>query len=475
MSLNRLTLSQAQKGLARKSFSSIELTRACLDQIKKLEPKLNAFITLAEDEALAQAGQADRLIGREGGAFADKPLLGIPLSIKDLFVTRGLKTTAGSKVLANYMPVYDATVVARLKDAGAVILGKTNLDAWAHGSSTETSDFGPTKNPWDLTRIPGGSSGGSAAAIAAHETIGSIGSETGGSIRQPAALCGIVGLKPTYGRTSRYGLIAMASSLDCPGPMTKTVKDAALILSVLAGKDPLDATTLSAPVPDYLASLEKGIKGLKIGLPLEYFKAGVTKDVAETVAAAAEKFESLGAKLVSTSLMKPELAVAVYTIIQRAEVSSNLARYDGIRYGNDRTNFGQEAKRRIMLGTYALSSGYFEAYYQRAQKVRTKIVADFKRVFDKVDILLAPTSPDVALPLGASRGHHMFGEISDILVLGSTIAGLPGINIPCGFVRGMPVGMQLVAPQLSEEKILAAASAFETNFPETRADPPLVK
>lgn len=448
MKLNELTLKEAQEGLRKKRFSSLELTKACLDRIKKVDKKINAFITVCEQEALEQAKETE---------------LGIPIAIKDNFCTKGIKTTAASKVLENYIPVYDATVVRRLKDAGGIILGKTNMDAWAHGSSTETSDFFTTKNPWNLKRVPGGSSGGSAAAIIANETIASIGSETAGSIRQPAAWCGVVGFKPTYGRVSRYGLIAMASSLDCPGPITKTVEDAALILQILAGKDPNDATTSPQRVPDYVRSLKssKSLKGLKMGLPKEYFFEEMDQKVVETVQKAIKVFEKMGAEIKEVSLLDPKYSVAVYTIIQRSEVSSNLSRYDGIRYGANRANFGEEAKRRIMLGTHALSSGYYEQYYLKAQKVRTLICRDFDKVFKEVDLLVAPTSPSVALEIGAAAKDPMFGEKQDILVEASTLAGLPGVNLPCGFSQNLPVGMQIIGPQFAEELLFRVGHAYE--------------
>jgi len=458
MKLNELTVIQAQKGLKERKFSSEELTRACLKRIKKIDSHLKAFITICEKEALIQAKEADKKINR--GYF--QPLLGIPVAIKDNFCTKNIRTTAASKILENYFPVFDATVVAKLKEAGAVIIGKTNMDAWAHGSSTETSDFFTTRNPWDLKRVAGGSSGGSAAAVASDEVIFAIGSETAGSIRQPAAWCGVVGTKPTYGRVSRYGLIAMASSFDCPGPITKTVEDSALVLEILAGEDKMDATTLPQKKPLFLKKIKKGVKGLKIGVPREYFLKEMEKEVVVKVKEALAVLESLGAEIKMISLLDPQYSVAVYTILQRSEVSSNLARYDGIRYGRSRLYFGPEAKRRIMLGTYTLSAGYYEAYYQKAQKVRTLICRDFKKAFKKVDLIVGPTSPSVALPLGASKKSPMFGELQDILVEGSSIAGLPGINIPCGLSsQGLPIGMQIIGPQLSEDLLFQVAYAFE--------------
>ena len=387
--------------------------------------------------------------------------MGIPLSIKDNFSTLGIRTTASSKVLDDFIPPYDATVVAKLKKAGMVLVGKTNLDAWAHGSSTETSDYGTTKNPWNITKLPGGSSGGAAASMAADQAIAAIGSETAGSIRQPSDWCGVVGLKPTYGRVSRYGVFAMASSLDSPGPITKRVEDAALILQILAGKDPLDATTSPRPIDDYLSKLKNSIEGIKIGIADEYFD-GVTDQVREKVLEAIKVVEKLGAKIIKIKLFPPKYTIAVYTILQRAEVSSNLARYDGIRFGNDRSFFAAEAKRRIMLGTYALSAGYYDQYYNKAQKVRTVIVEDFNNAFKEVDVILAPTNPWTALPLGASKQSPMYGEMADALVEPSSIAGLPGINVPCGFSnQGLPVGFQIIGPQFSEALILNIAYRYE--------------
>lgn len=459
MTLNQLTVKEAKNALKQKKISSLELTSACLERVEKLEPEIGAFITVSNKEALEQAKHADHLIAQE----AEKPLLGVPISIKDNFCTLGVKTTAASDVLSDFIPPYDATVVRLLKEAGAVLIGKTNMDAWAHGSSTETSDFGATKNPWNTKRLPGGSSGGSAAAVAADEVIASIGSETAGSIRQPAAWCGVVGLKPTYGRVSRYGVIAMGSSLDSPGSITKTVEDSALILNTLAGQDKLDATTSPKKPENYLKNIEQSIKGIKIGISQDYFNQ-CESEVARKVQEALKAFEKLGAVISEIKLFDPKYAIAVYTIIQRAEVSSNLARYDGIRYGQKRDHFHEEAKRRIMLGTYVLSAGYYDEYYNKAQKVRTIIVEDFKRAFGEVDLIIGPTSPSTALPLGASKGHPMFGEMADVLVEPSSIAGLPGINVPCGFsTEGLPIGMQIIGPQFSESLILNAAHQFEKN------------
>ncbi len=461
MDIKKLTISQAKEDLKNKKYSSVELTKAYLERIKKVDSQVKAFVTVTEEEALSNAKEADKKIA----AGEDLPLLGIPLSIKDNFSTKGIRTTASSKVLDNYIPPFDATVVERLKNAGIVLLGKTNMDAWAHGSSTETSDYGASRNPWNTEHLPGGSSGGAAASMAADETLGAIGSETAGSIRQPASWCGVVGLKPTYGRVSRYGVVAMGSSLDSPGPITKTVEDSALILQVLAGQDPHDATTGPNPVPDYTKNLAHDIKGMTIGVADDYFE-GVNPEVKASVEDALKTFEKLGANVKTINLFSPKYAIAVYTILQRAEVSSNLARYDGIRYGNDRSFLGDEAKRRVMLGTYTLSAGYYDQYYNKALKVRTVIIEDFKRAFKDVDLIISPTSPTTALPVGATENQSMFGELADVLVEPSSIAGLCGINVPCGFSKaGLPIGIQIIGPQFAEETILNAAYEYQTENP----------
>lgn len=445
--LNKLTLIEAQKKLRAKEITSVDLVKACLDQIEKFNPSINAFLSL-NPHALDEAKTAD----------VSLPLGGIPIAVKDNFLTPGIVTTASSNVLRNYLPQYESTVVKKLREAGAIILGKTNMDAWAHGSSTETSDFGPTKNPWNIGHLPGGSSGGSAAAVIADMCIAAIGSETAGSIRQPAAWCGITGLKPTYGRVSRYGVVSMASSTDSPGPMTKNVADAFYLLNIISGKDQYDGTTSHKPEINLTPS---NLSGLKIGLPKEYLLKDMDPKVRQLIEEAAEKFRSLGAEVKEISLLNPQYAIGVYTIIQRSEVSSNLARYDGIRYGEDRSKFGEEAKRRIMLGTYALSAGYADKFYHQAQKVRTLIIDDYKRAFADVDLIIGPTSPGPALKLGASLDQPMFGEMEDILVEASSVAGLPGISIPCGFVDKLPIGLQIVSAQWNEDKILAAAQAFQ--------------
>lgn len=466
MKLNTLTIEQARDGLQKKEFTSAELTKACLTRIEETEPKINALVTQTAEFALAQAKKADEQLA----AGVDLPFLGIPIVIKDNFSTKGIRTTASSKVLDNYIPPFNATVVQRLYDAGAVMLGKANLDAWAHGSSTETSDYGSTQNPWNTDFLPGGSSGGSTASVSADQAIAAIGSETAGSIRQPAAWCGVVGLKPTYGRVSRYGVIAMGSSLDSPGPITKTVKDSAIILSVLAGKDPKDATSSPKKTDDYISACKEKVQGLKIGISDDYFN-GVEKDVTKLVQEALKEFEKLGAVVKNIKLFDPKYAIAVYTIIQRAEVSSNLARYDGIRYGYQREKFREEAKRRIMLGTYTLSAGYYDQYYNKALRVRTLIIKNFAEAFKEVDVIIGPTSPSTALPLGASKGHPMFGEMADVLAEPSSIAGLCGISIPCGFAKnGLPVGLQITGPQFAESLVLNAAYAYEqtTNWHEQK-------
>lgn len=452
---NKLTLTSAIKLLKRKDVTSEEIISDCLEAIRKYNGRLNAYLTINEE--VKNLGKSAKSKVKSNNL----PILGIPFAIKDNFLTKNLKTTASSRVLDDFIPPYSATVVDKLERAGGILLGKTNMDAWAHGSSTETSDYGSTKNPWNLNHLPGGSSGGSAAAVISDLCIFAIGSETAGSIRQPAAWCGCVGLKPTYGRVSRYGVIAMGSSLDSPGPMTKTVEDAAVLLEILAGKDPFDATT-SPKVPDkYTKYLDKGVKNLRIGIAKEYFLPQMRKEVKELISEAGKVFEKLGAKVDMVSTLHPEYAIGVYTVIQRSEVSSNLARYDGIRYGNDRAYFGQEAKRRITLGTFVLSEGYAEKYYKKAQKVRTLYIKDFEKIFKKYDLIIGPTSPGPALKLGATKGQAMFGEMEDILVEPSTISGLPGISIPCGFVDGLPIGLDIFGPQFSEGLILQAANAYE--------------
>ena len=454
MNLNQLNLQEAKDGLKSKKFSSVELVSDCINQIKNNAKNINSFVTICEESALSEALNAD----------LSKPLGGIPIAIKDNYCTKNIKTTASAKLLENYIPQYDATTIEKLKSAGAIIIGKTNMDAWAHGSSTETSDYGTTHNPWNLNHLPGGSSGGSAAAMAADEAIISVGSETAGSIRQPASWCGVVGLKPTYGRVSRYGIIAMKSSTDSPGPITKTVDDAATLLEIMSGHDVHDATSIEEKNWQR-PQIKTDLKNIKIGIPLSYFPKEIQPEVKQAILESSETFKKLGAEIIELSdVLDPKYSIAVYTILQRSEVSSNLARFDGIRYGHDRTFFGTEAKRRIMLGTYSLSSGYYDAYYLKAQKVRTLICNDFDNQFSKVDAIIGPVSPTTALKIGASEGQAMFGELQDMLVEPSSIAGLPGISIPCGFDKNnLPIGLQIICPQKREDLVYQIAKIFELN------------
>lgn len=431
--------------LGRKKISPEELKNYFIRRIAQYDSALHAFLTVADKTHYTQR---------------DGVLMGIPLAIKDNFCTEGMRTTASSKVLDQFVPPYDATVVRRLKYTGAHIIGKTNMDAWAHGSSTETSDYGPTKNPHDISRVPGGSSGGSAAAVAAYLAPAAIGSETAGSIRQPAAWCGIVGLKPTYGRVSRYGVIAMGSSLDCPGPMTVTVKDAALLLEVLAGQDPYDATSVHHEIDRYTTLLGAKNK-YTIGIADEYFD-GVEEDIKNKINECIAVLKKMGHTFKKVKLIHPKYAISAYTIVAHAEVSSNLARYDGIRYGNDRTFFGAQAKRRIMFGTYTLSHGYYDAYYKKAQTVRAMIRDDFERVFKEVDMIIASTTPMTALKIGESVNNPLFGEIMDVLNEPAAMAGLPAINIPVGFDRKkLPIGMQIIGRHFDEKSILNLSHQFE--------------
>lgn len=460
MKLNELTIKEAREGLKAKRFSSVELVTACLERIKKLNPQLNAYLTVCKEEALDAAKKADKLASQDV-TLETKSLLGIPIALKDLFLTKGVRTTASSKVLENYIPQYDATVTKKLKDAGAVILGKLNCDAWAHGSSGENSDFGPVKNPWNTEYVPGGSSSGSAVAVSTDLCIASTGTDTGGSIRLPASFCNIVGLKPTYGRVSRYGIVAMASSLDSIGHFTKTVEDNALFLNVTAEQDNMDATTSSANVPDYTQDITKGVKGIRIGIPKEYFVEGMDLNIKDLVKKALKVLEQQGAELVDISLLHTEYAIACYYIIQPSEVSSNLARYDGIRFGNDRSYFESEAKRRIMLGTYALSAGYYEAYYKKAMQVRTLIKKDYEEAFKKVDVIITPVSPSLPWKLGEKVDDPLKMYLSDIFTVTANLAGVPGLSVPIGFSDGLPVGMQIICPQFSEELLYQVGYAYE--------------
>jgi aspartyl-tRNA(Asn)/glutamyl-tRNA(Gln) amidotransferase subunit A len=462
--LNELNLQEALELLKTKKATSVEITKACLNQIEKLDSKLNAFVTVCNEHALAQATEADKLIAELGEkAFEQKPLLGVPYACKDNFCTEGIETTASSNILKGFIPPYESTPSRKLKEAGAVLLGKTNMDAFAHGSSTETSDFFTTKNPWDVTRVPGGSSGGSSAAVASDMCIFATGSETAGSIRGPASWAGITGLKPSYGRVSRYGIIAMAASTDSPGPMTKTVWDSAYLLKIMAGKDPYDATSMSKPVEDYVSELSKlqNLRGIKIGKPASYFDIELEPEVRERVEESIKILQDMGAEIVPMELLSPKYSIAVYTILQRSEVSSNLSRFDGIRYGQGRENFGFEAKKRIMLGTYSLSSGYYDDYYAKAQKVRTLILDDFEKAFEQVDVIVGPTMPCVATKIGEADKSSMFGELIDELAEPSSIAGLPGISVPCGLSEGVPVGIQVMSKIGNESIILKVANKFQ--------------
>ena len=477
--LNRLTLAEARTLLRRREISTLELTRACLEQIALVDPKINAFITVCAREANEQAAAAGRRL-----ASGDAPdLCGIPIAIKDVYLTKGVRTTCASRILDNFVPPFDATTIARLRADGAVFIGKANMDEFAMGSSTENSAYGPTRNPHDVERVPGGSSGGSAAAVAADECIAALGTDTGGSIRLPASYCGIVGLKPTYSRVSRYGIIAYASSLDQVGPLAKTVRDAAIVLGSLAGLDPRDSTCSAQPVPDYEAALTGDVKGLRIGVPKEFFVEGMDPKVDGAVRAALAAYEAMGAKIIQVSLPHTSYAVAAYYLIATAEASANLARFDGMRYGlrvnadnttdlYNRTRargFGAEVKRRIMLGTFALSAGYYDAYYLKAQKVRTLIRRDFMEVFRDCDIIATPVAPTTAFKLGEKLDDPLQMYLSDIFTISVNLAGLPGLSLPCGRDdRGMPIGLQLIGSPFGEEAILRAGDAFEQTGAVTR-------
>ncbi|MBI5887213.1 MAG: Asp-tRNA(Asn)/Glu-tRNA(Gln) amidotransferase subunit GatA [Deltaproteobacteria bacterium] len=465
---------ELSKKLARGQTSSAELTKAFLKRIDAVDPVIRAYITVAGEGALKDAEAADRRLSKGENIT---PLTGVPISVKDIFCTSGLRTTCASKILENFVPVYDSTVTKKLKEAGAVILGKVNMDEFAMGSSTENSAFFKTANPWSTDRVPGGSSGGSAASVAAGECAASVGTDTGGSIRQPASCCGVVGLKPTYGRVSRFGIIAFASSLDQAGPITRDVTDAAIMLGAIAGADPLDSTSIGAPVPDYAAMLRGGVKGLRIGIPKEYFIEGIDKDVLSAVSGALEVLKKAGAELVDVSLPNTEYAVSVYYLVATAEASSNLARFDGVKYGmraQDAANlldmykktrdrgFGAEVKRRIMLGTYALSSGYYDAYYKKASEVRTLIKRDFDEAFKSCDVIATPTAPTPAFRFGERVADPLTMYLSDIFTISCNLAGIPGISVPCGFTNGgLPVGLQILGKHLDEGTLLMTAYAFE--------------
>ncbi|MFZ2202412.1 MAG: Asp-tRNA(Asn)/Glu-tRNA(Gln) amidotransferase subunit GatA [Microgenomates group bacterium] len=449
--------------LKAKKISVTEIVADYLAEIAKQNGELNAFLTIAAEEAKAQAKAADATIAKDPAIFTQKPLFGIPVGHKDLFLTRGLKTTAGSKVLANYIPQYSGTVVKKLENAGAITLGKLNCDAWAHGASGENSDFGPTKNPHNLDYVPGGSSSGSAAAVAADLLPFATGTDTGGSIREPANFCGVVGLKPSYGRVSRYGIVAMASSLDSIGHLTHDVHDAAAVLEITAGKDPFDATTVALPVPRYTKLLDQPLgKNFKVGIAKEYLEGLTDPDVLASLAVAKEALAELGVELVEISLPHTKYGIAAYYIVQPAEVSSNLARYDSIRYGNTRAGFGDEAKRRIMIGTYTLSAGYYDAYYLKAMKVRTLIRRDFDQAFGQVDAILSPTSPTPAFKLGQNTNDPLSMYLADIYTVTANLAGLPGIALPTGKNKNnLPLGIQFLTAQYTEEKLLNLAYHFE--------------
>jgi aspartyl-tRNA(Asn)/glutamyl-tRNA(Gln) amidotransferase subunit A len=469
--LTLMTVAEARAALDNREISSSELTRGYLERIGEVEPAIHAFLHVMSDVALTQAAEADRRI-EEG----DTDLLtGIPVALKDIFCTTDAPTTAASKILEGYVSPYDATIVARLREQGAVFLGKTNTDEFAMGSSTETSAWGTTHNPWDTSRVPGGSSGGSAAAVAARESPIGLGSDTGGSIRQPAGFCGIVGLKPTYGRVSRYGMVPFASSLDQIGPFARTVEDAALMLRAIAGHDPLDSTSVPTSVPDYSANLPEDLKGVRIGVAPEYSVEGMEAGVDSAVKAAITQLQDLGAEIVDVSLPHTGYALATYYITAPAEASANLARYDGVRYGNRvegddlldtymktrGQGFGDEVKRRIMLGTYALSSGYYDAYYVKAQKVRTLIRQDFDTAFETCDVILAPTSPTVAFGIGARMDDPYQMYLADIFTIPANMAGIPGISVPCGFSDNMPVGLQFLGKSFDEARLIGIAHAYE--------------
>jgi aspartyl-tRNA(Asn)/glutamyl-tRNA(Gln) amidotransferase subunit A len=483
MELTRLTISEVQNGLAWRKFSAEELVRAHLERIEKTDKDVRAYLSLSHDRALQQARRVDKQIA-SGEPLA--PLAGVPVAVKDVLLTRGLKTTCASKILEPYAAAYDATTVARLESAGACILGKTNCDEFAMGSSTENSGFFTTHNPHDLTRVPGGSSGGSAAAVAANMAVASLGSDTGGSIRQPAALCGVVGMMGTYGRVSRYGLVAFASSLDHVGPFGRSVRDVALVMQTMAGRDNLDSTSAAVEVPDYVAALDadgNGLKGIRIGVPKEYF-SGLSPEIGANVEKGIDLLVKHGAERVEISLPHTDYAIACYYIICTAEASSNLARYDGVRYGFRAADysdlrdmyrktrdggFGAEVKRRIMLGTYVLSSGYYDAYYLKAQKVRTLITRDFLEAFDEADVIVTPTSPIPAFKLGERVDDPLQMYLADIYTVTASLAGIPGLSVPCGRTKGdpakneppLPVGMQILAKHFDETQLLQVAHAFE--------------
>ena len=472
MELYRLSISEAKELLDKRKITVKELLNSLYQRIESIDSKVKAFVTLSKDKAYEMADASQKQINEDRSLT----IQGIPVAIKDNMCTKGIRTTCSSKILTDFIPPYESTVTSRLRENGYVLIGKTNLDEFAMGSSTENSGFFTTRNPWDIERIPGGSSGGSAAAVAADECIAALGSDTGGSIRQPASLCGVVGLKPTYGRVSRYGLVAFASSLDQIGPITKNVKDSAILLNIISGNDPFDSTSAPVAVPDFTKVLGNEIKGLKIGIPKEYFIKGMDSEIEESVKTAIKKLESLGAVPVDISLPHTEYAVAAYYVLATSEASSNLARYDGVKYGfraegkdlmemymNTRAQgFGAEVKRRIMLGTYALSSGYYDAYYKKAQQARTLIKTDFEKAFNSVDMIVTPTSPTAAFKSGEKTEDPLQMYLSDIFTISVNLAGIPAISIPCGFTsNNLPIGLQIIGKHFDEESILKAAYAYE--------------
>ncbi len=473
MKFHNLTIQEMRQKLISGELTSVELTRACLERIGATDDQLNAFITVCRDEALAAAAAADQQLATGKVAL----LTGIPVAVKDIFNTLDLRTTCGSKILEDYVSPYDATTITKLREQGAIIVGKLNMDEFAMGSSGENSAAGAVHNPWDTTHVPGGSSSGSAASVAAGQVVATLGTDTGGSVRQPASHCGVVGLKPTYGRVSRYGVVAYASSLDQVGPVAGNVEDCALMLKVVAGYDPADSTSVDCPVPDYLENLSGGVAGKKIGLPKEYFIAGLDPEIKQAIDAAIATYQQLGAEVVDVSLPHTDYSVASYYLIAMAEASSNLARYDGVRFGTRQDNgegligmyqqtrtvgFGDEVKRRIMLGTYALSSGYYDAYYLKAQKVRTLIRQDFHAVFEQVDLLLTPVAPTPAFKIGTMVNDPLQMYLSDIFTIPTNLAGTCAMSLPCGFSEdGLPIGLQIIGKPFAEAEMLQAAYAFE--------------
>ncbi|HEX6977498.1 MAG TPA: Asp-tRNA(Asn)/Glu-tRNA(Gln) amidotransferase subunit GatA [Patescibacteria group bacterium] len=452
-----VSIKEVQAGLLNKKFDATQLVNSYLERIKKYDKEINSFLTVTEERAFSDAKKVDEEISNKAEkAFSEKPLLGAVVALKDLYLTKGIRTTAASKVLTDYIPAYSSTVVKRLEEAGAILIGKTNCDAWAHGASGENSDFGPTKNPWNKACVPGGSSSGSAASIASSFATFAMGTDTGGSIRQPSSFCNLVGLKPTYGAVSRYGVVAMASSLDSMGCLTSTVTDARKIFNVIKGRDEFDGTVKDFPKSN------SGKKKIRIGIPKEYFTEGLDREVEKLALEASHVLKKNGVELVDVTLPHTKYAVAVYYIVQPAEVSSNLGRYDGVRFGNDREAFGDEAKRRIMLGTYVLSSGYYDAYYLKAMKVRSKIIEDFEKAFEKVDVILSPVSPTPAFKIGEKANDPLKMYLADIYTVAANLAGIPGLSIPGGFTKnGLPVGFQLLGPRFSEDTLFDLGEKYQ--------------